>query len=594
MKHETVEKDRKDMMKESTTIHSKDGRVYKVYVVNDDVIRIRCVFDRAEQEEDRSYILKEDVKSSILETRREKDYEYLETKTIRIRYKPEETPVSFEILNKNGDVVYADLAGRSYVTDHMKCRLHYSKHLPGSRYLGGGECTGPILKNGLRIRCDPKDAIGYDARCGGPLYKHIPMHIRVVPLKKQTHAVGVFYHSTRPLVTDYAREISGYWPRYTYTKIEGGHDLDVFFINGPKICDVTSRFLKILTGLPVRLPRHALGYLGSTMYFAELEKDCDKAHTDFVDKCRARKIPIDGFQLSSGYTAQPSKDNSNILKRCTMTWNFKRFSDPTKFMKVDMLEKRDVVVSPNTKPGMLLQDHPYYDRFAKIGGFFASAKDETKPYVGKWWGGEGSFIDFTNPKARELFKTCLKENFILTANSVWCDNNEFELELNENPPTACFDNAKKRRSAAVAKTLQANLMARSAYEACSMNTSSKEKPYIISRSGATGIWRYAQVWSGDNRTSWSALRDGVAMLLGGGLCGLINYGHDCEGFAGGRPSQELFVRWIQHGVFQPRFSIHSCNDDNSVTLPWMYDTPEESVTGIVRDVRGVCVTPVYR
>ena len=58
------------MMKESTTIHSKDGRVYKVYVVNDDVIRIRCVFDRAEQEEDRSYILKEDVKSSILETRR--------------------------------------------------------------------------------------------------------------------------------------------------------------------------------------------------------------------------------------------------------------------------------------------------------------------------------------------------------------------------------------------------------------------------------------------------------------------------------------------------------------------------------------------
>jgi alpha-glucosidase len=574
-------------MKPTLKIKDTKGRVYGVYVVTDDVIRIRCVFDEKNlEEEERSYILKSDTDSRIVSTRRDSEYEYIETKTITLRYKINEPIFAFEMLNKGGDVVYADVPGRSYVTDHMKCRLHYSKHFPGAKYLGCGECTGPLLKNGLRIRCDPKDAIGYDAKAGGPLYKHIPMHIRAVPLSNRTHhAVGVWYHTTRPLVMDMAREVSGYWPRYTYTKIEGGDDLDVFLINGPKIRDVTSRFLKVLTGLPVKLPRHALGYLGSTMYFAELEKDCDKAHTDFVDKCRARRIPIDGFQLSSGYTAQPAADSSkNDLKRCTMTWNLKRFPEPEKFMKIDMLKKRHVIVSPNTKPAMLLKDHPYYDRFAKIGGFFASGKDETKPYVGTWWGGPGSFIDFTNPKARELFKTCLKENFITTSNSVWCDNNEFELELDENPPTAYWDGAKTRRSAAVAKTLQANLMAKCAYEACSSNSLCSEEPYIISRSGATGIWRYAQVWSGDNRTSWSALRNGVSMLLGGGLCGLVNYGHDCEGFAGGRPSRELFVRWIQHGCFQARFSIHSCNDDNSVTLPWMYDTPEESSTGIVQDV----------
>ena len=559
-------------------------------MINDDVIRVQYIFDMdvfKELGDYPSYILMNDLECDVRveAKKKEKDIIFFQTKTMKIKIVPsnsKKTPPYIEIRNNDDAIIYADLPERSYVSDHMKCRLHYLKNLPGTKYLGCGECTGRLLKNGRRIRCDPKDAIGYHPKYGGPLYKHVPFHIRAVPLKnRRFHAVGVWYNSTRPLVMDMGREISGYWPRYTYTKIEGGVDLDVFIFNGPKIKDVTSRFLEI-TGNPVVLPRHALGYLGSTMYFAELDKDCDKAHMDFVDKCRSRKIPIDGFQLSSGYTAQPSgcndkkKKEEEELKRCTMTWNLTRFRDPLKWMKVDMFENRNVIVSPNTKPGMLVRHHKYYDRFAKIQGFFMDGKDHTKAYVGRWWGGSGSWIDFTNPKARDLFKTCLKENHILSGGySVWCDNNEFELELDENPPTACWDNAKHRRSAAVAKTLQANLMARTAYEAAS-SESGDQRPYIISRSGCTGIWRYAQIWSGDNRTSWSALRDGVAMLLGGGLCGLVNYGHDCAGFAGGRPSKELFVRWVQHGVFQPRFSIHSCNDDNSVTLPWMFDTPEES------------------
>lgn len=33
-------------------------------------------------------------------------------------------------------------------------------------------------------------------------------------------------------------------------------------------------------------PREALGYLGSTMFYAQLEENCDQAILDFVDKCR--------------------------------------------------------------------------------------------------------------------------------------------------------------------------------------------------------------------------------------------------------------------------------------------------------------------
>jgi alpha-glucosidase len=48
------------------------------------------------------------------------------------------------------------------------------------------------------------------------------------------------------------------------------------------------------------------------------------------------------------------------------------------------------------------------------------------PYTDKWWGGEGSFIDFTNPQARTKWKNMLKDYLILRgASSIWNDNNEY-------------------------------------------------------------------------------------------------------------------------------------------------------------------------
>jgi alpha-glucosidase len=51
------------------------------------------------------------------------------------------------------------------------------------------------------------------------------------------------------------------------------------------------------------------------------------------------------------------------------------------------------------------------------------------------------------------------------------------------------------------------------------------------------------------------------------------------GFAGPPPDKELFVRWVQNGIFHPRFTIHSWNEDGSVNEPWMYP----DVTPIIRE-----------
>ncbi len=56
-----------------------------------------------------------------------------------------------------------------------------------------------------------------------------------------------------------------------------------------------------------------------------------------------------------------------------------------------------------------------------------------------------------------------------------------------------------------------------------------------------------------------------------GISGCANMGCDIGGFVGGAPESELLLRWIQNGIFQPRFTLNSANNDNTVTQPYMYE-----------------------
>ncbi len=120
------------------------------------------------------------------------------------------------------------------------------------------------------------------------------------------------------------------------------------------------------------------------------------------------------------------------------------------------------------------------------------------------------------------------------------------------------------------KILHSNLMAYTAKQALA-DVYPGERPYIINRAGYAGIQRYAQVWGGDNLTDWRTVKFNIATILGMGLSGCSNMGCDIGGFAGPAPEAELLLRWLQNGIFQPRFCLNSANNDNTVTQPWMYE-----------------------
>ena len=247
------------------------------------------------------------------------------------------------------------------------------------------------------------------------------------------------------------------------------------------------------------------------MYYPELDNDCDDAILDFIDTTREEKIPVDGFQLSSGYcTVETDKG----IKRCVFTWNKKRFKDPREFFA--QMEKRGVTVSPNVKPGILLI-HPKLDEM-KAKGMFIKASGSDEPGIGTWWGGKGVFADFTNPSTRTYWKEMLKENVLeYGTSSVWNDNCEYDSLVDKD--CRC-DFEGKGGTIGQLKSVMSNIMCHITDEAIH-ETFTNTRPYIVCRSGHCGIQRYAQTWAGDNLTCWDSLKYNIATILGMSLSGVV-------------------------------------------------------------------------
>ncbi len=426
---------------------------------------------------------------------------------------------------------------------------HYLARRPNEQYFGLGERSGAMDRAGRRFRMNNIDAMGYDARTSDPLYKHIPFYIARDPATGVSG--GFFYDTLSDCSFDFGCEHSNYHGPYRSFTADHG-DLDLYVIAGPDIAQIVRSFTW-LTGRPAATPDWALDYSGSTMSYTDAP-DAQAQMGQFLAQLKAHDLPCGSFHLSSGYTSIGDK-------RYVFHWNRDKFPDPRGF--VDSYEQAGVKLIANIKPALLL-DHPQYDACADKGLFLSDVTGE--PVFEQFWDAPGAYLDFTNPDTVAWWKANVRTQLLeLGVAATWNDNNEFEVT---NPAARAAGHGAPFRALEM-KPLQTLLMLKASKEA-QLDHAPDRIPFLISRAGAAGMQRYAQTWSGDNYTSWETLRWNIRMGLGLALSGVSNTGHDVGGFAGPRPEAELFLRWIGFGVFMPRFSIHSWNDDGSVNEPWMF------------------------
>lgn len=105
----------------------------------------------------------------------------------------------------------------------------------------------------------------------------------------------------------------------------------------------------------------------------------------------------------------------------------------------------------------------------------------------------------------------------------------------------------------------------------------KKRPMFFSRYAGPGSQRFYVGFSGDTYIRWDALDYEPYFTATAANIGYPFWSHDIGGFQQGKRDDELYVRWIQFGVFSPISRLHCSNDPFLGKEPWNYGPQAEKI-----------------
>ncbi len=417
-------------------------------------------------------------------------------------------------------------------------------------FYGLGDIPGHSNLRGQRRSLWGSDVYGYEEDTN-PLYKNIPFFYGLVKGK----AYGIFFDNSFRSEFDFGKErppVSSFWAQ--------GGEMNYYFIAGPEISEVTQGYHQ-LTGLPSMPPIWALGFHQCKWSYKSQEEVLSVA-----SEFQRREIPCDVIYNDIDYMDE---------FRC-FTWNEEPdfFPDP-KGMSDALAEKGIrlvVIIDPGIKidPGYTVYDSGVEN------GVFCQRMDGPL-FNGSVWPGECHFPDYTNPKTRDwwadLFPDFVKNSGVA---GIWTDMNEPAV-FNEDktfPRDVRHDYDGHPCSHRKAHNVYAMQMARATREGL-MRSYPERRPFVITRSAYAGTQRYSSAWTGDIQSTWKHLRIGNIQCQRLALSGYSFVGTDIGGFSG-KSDGELFVRWIQLGIFHPFCRVHSSGDENAQE-PWSFGDPYTAI-----------------
>ena len=176
--------------------------------------------------------------------------------------------------------------------------------------------------------------------------------------------------------------------------------------------------------------------------------------------------------------------------------------------------------------------------------------------------------DAYSPEARDIYWNHLNKGiFSLGMDGWWMDSTEPD---HFNWKDSDFDRKTYLGSYRSVRNAYPLMTVGGVYEHQRATTSDK-RVIILTRSGFLGQQRYgSNVWSGDVQSSWDSFRRQIPAGLNFSLTGMPHWNSDLGGFFAGSYNsawgtgdavsnpmyQELYVRWIQFGVFCPMMRSH--------------------------------------
>lgn len=303
-----------------------------------------------------------------------------------------------------------------------------------------------------------------------------------------------------------------------------------YFLAGPKLPDLRSDYMELI-GRPPVPPKKAFGLWVSEYGFenwAELESK--------LKSLREHNFPVDGFVLDLQWFGglEPGGENS---KMGHLSWDTKQF--PRARAKINKLAKDSGVGLVLIEESYIARGLPEHRRLAKK-GYLVSDKKGDPIFLKSWWG-HGGMIDWLNPAAGDFWHD--KKRSALIADGVlghWTDLGEPEDFSRGGVYGGILPEAD-------AHNLYNLSWAQSIARGYSRNKTAR-RPWILSRSGISGIQRYgAAMWSGDIGSNIRSLGEQFIVQANMSLSGVDYFGSDIGGFhrsALDGDLDELYTMWF--------------------------------------------------
>ncbi|MGN1217777.1 MAG: TIM-barrel domain-containing protein, partial [Phocaeicola sp.] len=371
----------------------------------------------------------------------------------------------------------------------------------------------------------------------------------VSPFIQSTKGYGLFWDNYS--VTTYSDD-----KNETSFSSEVGDCIDYYFMYGGNADGVISE-VRSLTGDVPMMPLWSYGFMQSK----ERYKSQDET-VGVVRKYRELGIPLDCIIQDWQYWGHNYLWNAMDFQNPTFS-NPQAMIDSIHGMNARMMISIWSSFGPATRP---------YRELDKKGLLFDM---ETWPQSGvEGWPPNMDYpsgvrvYDAYSPEARDIYWNHLNKGiFSLGMDGWWIDSTEPD---HFNWKDSDFDRKTYLGSYRSVRNAYPLMTVGGVYEHQRAPTSDK-RVIILTRSGFLGQQRYgSNVWSGDVQSSWDSFRRQIPAGLNFSLTGMPHWNSDLGGFFAGSYNsawgtgdavhnpmyQELYVRWLQFGVFCPMMRSH--------------------------------------
>lgn len=288
------------------------------------------------------------------------------------------------------------------------------------------------------------------------------------------------------------------------------------------------------TGTQPMLPMWALGNFASRFgYRSEQETKA------VVNQYKQDNIPLDAVILDLfwfGKTIQGTMGNLAVDRDSFPNWE----------QMIGGFNNQGIKTIPITEPFILTSSNRWKEAVEED---VLAKNDQMKPYTYDFYFGNTGLIDVFKPKAKQWFWNIYKDLADTGVAGVWGDLGEPEVH----PHDILHWNG----DGGAVHNIYGNEWAKLVFDGYKRDFP-KTRPFILMRSGYSGAQRFGMVpWSGDVNRTWGGLQKQVEISLQMGLQGMGYMHSDLGGFAGANLDDELYVRWLQYGVFNPIFRPHA-------------------------------------